>query len=120
MSYSNKTTLKLKLKSLIFPESIFRFAQMKEECLKITMEECTKRYVKKVVEEAFQFVSKPVWERKKFKPMTTNQSESIHHVLKNYVSWEKTNIPEMINNVKSVLKFQYENLEFSICDQGKR
>ena len=58
------------------------FAQMKEEVLKITMDECMKRYVKKVVEEVFQFISKPMWEIKKFKPMTTNQSESMNHVLK--------------------------------------
>ena len=59
-----------------------------------------------------------MWERKNFKPMTTNQSESINHVLKNYMSWEKTNLPEMINNVKSVVKFQYDNLEFSMYNEG--
>ena len=66
---------------------------------------------KKVEEEAFQIVSIPVWERKKFKPMTTNQSASMNHMLENYVSWEKTNIPEMINNIKSVVESQYDNLE---------
>ena len=59
-----------------------------------------------------------MWERKNFKPMTTNQSESMNHVLKNHVRWEKTNISEMINNIKSVVKFQLDKLEFVICDQG--
>ena len=118
MSYANKMTLKRKLKSLMFSESIFAFVQMKEEILKITMDECTKRYVKKVVEEIFQSVSKPMWERKNSKPMTTNQSESMNHVLKNFVNWEKTNVSEMINNIKEIVDFQYSNLEFSIRDQG--
>ena len=50
--------------------------------------------------------------------MTTNQSESINHVIKNYVSWKKTNIAELINTLKSIVKFHYNNLKCAIFDQG--
>ena len=45
MSYANKTTLKRKLKSLIFSESIFVFGQIKEEVLKITMDEKARKHM---------------------------------------------------------------------------
>ena len=118
MAYSNKIALKRKLKRLMFSENLFKFADIKQDILKVTMDDSTARYVNNVMEEIFQFVSKPMWELKLVKPLTTNQSESMNHVIKNYVSWEKTNISELINNIKSIIKFQYDNLEFSISSQG--
>ena len=118
MAYSNKIALKRKLKSLMFSENLFKFADIKQDILKLTMDDSTARYVNNVIEEIFQFVSKLMWELKLIKPLTTNPSESMNHVIKNYVIWEKTNISEMINNINSIIKFQYDNLEFSISSQG--
>ena len=42
----------------------------------------------------------------------------MNHLIKNYVSWKKTDISELTKNVKSIIKFQYDNLEFSISSQG--
>ena len=50
-------------------------------------------------------------------PWITN-SESMNRVIKNYVSWKKTNIAKLINNLKSIVKFYYDNLKFAIFDQG--
>lgn len=50
--------------------------------------------------------------------MSTNQSESINHVIKNFVNWTQTNVAKLINNLKSIVKFQYDNLKYSIYDQG--
>ena len=41
----------------------------------------------------------------------------MNHLIKNYVSWKKTDISELTENVKSIIKFQYDNLEFSISSQ---
>ena len=76
IAYSNKIALKRKLKSLMFSENLFKFADIKQDKLKLTTDDSTARYVYNVVEEIFKFVSKPMWERKLIKPLTTNQSES--------------------------------------------
>ena len=51
--------------------------------------------------------------------LTTIQSKSINYVNQSYVSWNKTNIAELINNLKSIVKFHYNNLKFAIFDQGE-
>ena len=118
MDYTNKVALKRKLKSLMSSENLFKFADIKQDILKLRMDGRTATYVNNVIEEIFQFVSKPMWKLKLIKPLTTNQSESMNHVIKNYVSWKKTNISELTENIKSIIKFQYDNLEFSISSQG--
>ena len=50
--------------------------------------------------------------------MKTNQSELIGHVIKKCVNCTKTNVTEVINNLQSVVKFQYDNLKYCIHDQG--
>ena len=42
----------------------------------------------------------------------------MNHLIKNYASWKKTDISELTENVKSIIKFQYDNLEFSLSSQG--
>ena len=89
MDYSNKIVLKRKLKSLISSENLFKFADIKQDTLKLRTDGRTVRYVYNVIEEIFQFVTKPMWNLKMIKPLTTNQSKSMNHVIKNYVSWKK-------------------------------
>ena len=42
----------------------------------------------------------------------------MNHLIKNYVSWKKNDNSELTENVKSIIKFQYDNLKFSISSQG--
>ena len=42
----------------------------------------------------------------------------MNHFIINYVSWKKSDISELTENVKFIIKFQYDNLEFSISSQG--
>ena len=86
--------------------------------LSTSMETKTKDNSQKLIVEIFIFVKKPMWEKKLGSPLTTNQSESMNHVIKNYVSWKKTNIAELINTLKSIVKFHYDNLKCAIFDQG--
>ena len=104
--------------SLISSKDIFIFAKIKGEILNFKMDKKTESCVKKLIEEIFMYVSQPMWEKKLLYPLTTNESESINHVIKNYVNWTKTNVAELINNLKSIVKFQYDNLKYSVNDQG--
>ena len=97
---------------------MFSFAETKGKMLNFVMDKKTESCVKKLIEEIFMYVSQPMWEKKLLNPLTTNQSESINHVIKNYVNWTKTNIAELIDNLKSIVKFQYNNLKYSTSDQG--
>lgn len=110
--------MKRKFYSLIHSKDIFNFAEIKGEILNILMDKKTENCVRNLIEEIFLYVSQPMWEKKLLNPLTTNQSESFHHVFKNYVNWTKTNIAELINNLKSMVKFQYDNLKYSMYDQG--
>ena len=54
--------------------------------LNTSMDTKTKDNLQKLIVEIFIFVKKPMWEKKLLSPLTTNQSESMNHVIKNYVS----------------------------------
>ena len=104
--------------SLILSEDLFSFSETKMDILSTSMDKKTEDNLQKLIEEIFIFVKQPMWEKKLLSPLTTNQSESMNHVIKNHVSWNKTNTAELINNLKSIVKFHYDNLNFAIFDQG--
>lgn len=118
INFTKKTKIKQQFNSLILSENIFSFAETKMDILSTPMDKKTEDNLQKLIEEIFIFVKQPMWEKKLLSPLTTNQSESMNHVIKNYVGWNKTNIAELINNLKSKVKFHYDNLKFAIFNQG--
>ena len=50
---------------------------------------------------------------------TTNSSESVNALLKNKVEYKKSELPEFLEKLRSVINEQEKELERAIIDRGK-